>query len=318
MAKGIPTDRSRRFKQNQEKKSSTPTTSGNDAFPSPPISPVTQAEGAQRSFALARVLHQSLLHTATPGTHPHDLLINLAPVLYDCSEWYRESEARNIALQTQLDDINSKVITQAAEILQLQDLLKKSQEKSEFYRQHAVQADLVTPRRRCRLISSDADKVLTPDELYQQLLWARDDIQVRDRALERLQVQHTQFQASFEQVLTSSSELLALHVTLLEQHLQLQARLKVSSSAVTHYQNQFLEHRTTTTEQLSTSQAQLQATSDQLAAQVHQDDSVLKALILEITPYANSAFLDPDRHLRRLVGQLLRIRPNLRPQNYDF
>jgi hypothetical protein len=32
------------------------------------------------------VLHQSLLHTATPGTHPHDLLINLVPNLFDCSE----------------------------------------------------------------------------------------------------------------------------------------------------------------------------------------------------------------------------------------
>ena len=93
------------------------------------------------------------------------LLINLAPVLFDCSEWYRESEARNTALQTQLDDINSKLIPQAAEILQLQDLLKKSQEASDFYRQHALQADLVPPRRRCRLVCSDADNVLTPDEL---------------------------------------------------------------------------------------------------------------------------------------------------------
>ena len=80
------------------------------------------------------MLHQSLLNAATPGTHSHDLLINLAPVLFDCSEWYRESEARNTALQTQLDDINSKLIAQAAEILQMQDLLKKSQEKSEFHR----------------------------------------------------------------------------------------------------------------------------------------------------------------------------------------
>jgi hypothetical protein len=98
MAKGIPTDRSRRYKANQEKKSSSPTTTGNDVFPSPPISPITQAEVAERAFSLARVLLQSLLHTATPGTNPHDLLINLAPVLSDCSEWYRESEARNNAL----------------------------------------------------------------------------------------------------------------------------------------------------------------------------------------------------------------------------
>jgi hypothetical protein len=106
-------------------------------------------------------------------------------------------------------------------IINHHDLLKKSHEKSEFYRQHAVQADLVTPRRRCRLVFSDADNVLTPDELHHQLVWARDDIQVRDRALERLKVQHTQLQASFEQVLTSSSELHALHVELLEQHIHL-------------------------------------------------------------------------------------------------
>ncbi len=128
-------------------------------------------------------------------------------------------------------------------------------------------------------------------------------------------------------MLTSSSALLTLHVTLLEHHLQLQARLKVSSSAVTHFRNQFLEYRTTTAEQLSLSKAQLQelqAKSDQLAASVPQDDSVLKALISEIiehhlTPYAklaNSAYLDPDRHLRRFIGQFLLLRPNLRPQNY--
>ena len=95
------------------------------------------------------MLHQSLHNTVTPSAHPHDLLINLAPVLYNCSGWYHESEAHNTALQTQLDDINSKVIAQAAENQQLEDLLVKSQEKSEFYHQHAVQADLVTPRRRC-------------------------------------------------------------------------------------------------------------------------------------------------------------------------
>jgi hypothetical protein len=56
--------------------------------------------------------------------------------------------------------------------------------------------------------------IICPDELYQQLFWARDDTQVRNRALERLQVQHTQLKASFEQVLTSSSELLTPHVCL--------------------------------------------------------------------------------------------------------
>jgi DNA repair exonuclease SbcCD ATPase subunit len=332
MAKGTPTARTRRFQEqqkSQEKKSansSSSTTIGNDVFPSPPISPVTQAEGAQRAFSLARVLHQSLLHTATPGTHPHDLLINMAPVLFDCSEWYRESEARNIALQTQLDDINSKVITQAAEILQLQDLLKKSQEKSEFYRRQAVQADLVPPRRRCRLVSSDADNVLTPDELYQQLLWARDDIQVRDRALERLKVQHTQLQASFEQVLTSSSELLALHVTLLEQHLQLQARLKVSASAVTHYRKQFLEYRTKLDAQMQ-ADSQLQETCakyDKLTEQTSKEDSILKPLIdkvFQVPDYyrviygRNGSTIHLDV-LETFLAPLFKCRPHLQPLHY--
>jgi len=252
VTKGMPTARSQRYKANQtinektnsilikDKVHSTPSTSGSDVFPLPIITPFTQAEGAQRAFATVRVLHQSLLHAASPGTHPHDLLQVMASYLHDCSEWYSESEARNIALQKQLDDINSKVITQAAEILQLQDLLEKSREKTEFYRRHAAKADLVPPRRRCRLVSSDADNVLTPDELYQQLLWARDDIQVRDRALERLQTLHTQLQASFEQVLTSSSELHALHVTLLEQHIDLHARQQGCASALSTCQAKLL------------------------------------------------------------------------------
>jgi hypothetical protein len=316
MTKG-PTDRSRRFKENREKKSTKTPTSGNDVFPSPPISPITQAEGAQRAFALARVLLQSLLHIATPGTHPHDLLINLAPVLSDCSEWYRESEARNSSLQQQLDDINSKELAHAAEILQLQDLLAKSREQTDFYRQHAMQADLVPLRRRCRLVPSDADHVLTPDELYQQFLWARDDIQVRDRALARLQAQHTQLKVSFEQVLTSSSELLALHVTLLEQHMQLQARLQVSASAVTHYRNQFLEYRTKLDAQLTSSQ-QLEekcAKYDKLADQVSKEDSLFKEMV------ASQVYCDVPTNYggyrenvrKYYTADLRRLRPHLWP-----
>ena len=126
MAKGTPTDRSRRFKANQEKKSSTPSNLGNDVFPSPPLSPITQAEGALRAFATVRVLHQSLLHASSPGNHSYDLLQLMGPYIYDCCQWYNEEHDRNTALQKQLDDANSKVIAQAAEILQLQDLLKKS------------------------------------------------------------------------------------------------------------------------------------------------------------------------------------------------
>jgi hypothetical protein len=61
-----------------------------------------------------------------------------------------------------------------------------------------------------------------------------------------------------------------LHVALLEEHLQLHARLKVSSSAVLHYQNQLLGYSTTMV-WLAQCQAQLQETQakyDTLAAQV--------------------------------------------------
>ncbi len=66
----------------------------------------------------------------------------MGPYIYDCCQWYNEEHDSNTAFQKQLDDANSRVIAQAAEILQLQDLLKNSQEKSEFYRQQVVQADL--------------------------------------------------------------------------------------------------------------------------------------------------------------------------------
>ena len=214
MAKGVPTDRSKRYKANKqlqektnslplkEKVNSTPSTSGNDVLPSPTTLP--EKDGAQRAFEMARVLTQTLMHM-DPANHIFDILKLLGSSISDCSAWYHEVYDHNIALQQQLDDLNSKMLAQDSEILNLQDQLKKSQVAQEFYRHQALKADMVPPRRRCRFVSSDADNALTPDQLYQQLLWARDDIQVRDRALERLQVQHTQLQASFEQVLTSSA-----------------------------------------------------------------------------------------------------------------
>ena len=244
MTKGVPTARSQRYKL-KEKKLSTFTTFGNDVLPLPTIIPTTQLHGAQRAFATVRVLHQSLLHAASPGTHIYDLLQVLAPYLYDCSQWHHESEARNIVLQKQLDEVNAKVLAQDAELVHLQDQLKKCRETAEFYRQQAVHADVVPPSRRCRLISCVDDTALTPDQLYQQLLLARDDIQVRDSALDRFQLQHTQLQASFEQVLTSSSELLALHLTLLEQHLQLHSRLQECTSDLSTCQVEFLVTDTT-------------------------------------------------------------------------
>ncbi len=126
----------------------------------------------------------------------------------------------------------------------------------------------------------DLAAILAHGQLYQQLIFARDDIQVRDRAMERSQLQHSQQKSSFEQVLTTFSELIALHVTLLEQlqqHVHLIARLNVSTSAVKHYRNQLLEFHTTTSAELSVSHAQLQEVQDkydELVAQVSKEDSL--------------------------------------------
>ncbi len=76
MAKGWPTARLHSYKANQklqEKKPSTPTTSGNDVFPSPPIipaEPTTHAKEAQRAFTTVCVLYESVLH----AYHIYDLL----------------------------------------------------------------------------------------------------------------------------------------------------------------------------------------------------------------------------------------------------
>jgi hypothetical protein len=147
-----------------------------------PIQPVSQAQVAQRVFTTVLVLQQSLLHAMSPGTHTYNMLLLMGPFLSDCSQWYDEEHARNTALQQQLDAINSKFLDQSsnhhAEICALQDLLTKSQAAQEFYRWQALQADMVPLRRRCRFVSSEADNALTPEQLYQQLLLARDDIRI--------------------------------------------------------------------------------------------------------------------------------------------
>jgi hypothetical protein len=227
MAKGVPTARSQRYKATlkaKEKIPSTPSNSSNDVLPllhSIPEKPISQDDGAQRAFSTVRVLHQALLHATSPGTHHYDLLQVMALYISDCSEWYRESEVRNLALQKQLDDSNTKLLEQLhvpnAEILQLQAQLEKSKAAQDFYRQQAQQADLVPPNRRSRAIISADDIALSQEQTYQQLLLARDDIQVRDRALERLQLKLTQLDSSFQQVLTSTSDSITHHVSLLEQ-----------------------------------------------------------------------------------------------------
>ena len=114
MANGVPTARSQRYKATHKAKESTissPPTSSNDALPlliSISEKPITQADGEQRAFSTVRVLHQSLLHATSPGTHPYDLLQVMASYIFYCSEWYRESEVRNLTLQQQLDDSNAK------------------------------------------------------------------------------------------------------------------------------------------------------------------------------------------------------------------
>ena len=160
--KGVPAARSQRYKAAQkllqEQTKSTPTLSGNDVFPSPTTlldQPTTQAEGAQRAFVTVRLLHQAMRHTVTPGTHLSDLLQLMGPYLSDCYEWYREAQDRISALQTQLDDTNCKLPfqfeAQNAQILKLQDELKVTTVRQEFYRQQAEKGQMVPPHRRRRL-----------------------------------------------------------------------------------------------------------------------------------------------------------------------
>ncbi len=91
-------------------------------------------------------------------------------------------------------------------------------------------------------------------------------------------------------------------MTLLEQHLQLQARLKVSTSAVSHYRNKLLEYRATA-DQLAPCQAQLQETQakyDKLAAQVSEEDQLF-------FDYAN----DYKHVYSPLADEIRRLRPYL-------
>ncbi len=129
-----------------------------------------------------------------------------------------------------LEQFNVKI----AEILKLPEQLKKSQAAQELYRQQALQADLVPPRRRCRFVSPDADLDLSPAQIYQQLILAHNDIRIRYRALERLQLQLTQLTTSVDQLFTFFAETLELHVTLLKQHLALRTKQFKDDSSMVH------------------------------------------------------------------------------------
>ena len=320
MAKGVPTARSQRYKATQHKAApiplketinTIPSTSGNDVFPSLPLNPVTQAEGAQRAFATVTVLLQSLLLAASPGTHPHNLLQVILPYFHDCSEWYRESDARNTALQQQLDELNSKLLAQDSEILSLQNQLKTSQAAQEFYNQQALKADMVSPIRRSRLVSPPDELALSPDQLYQQWLLARDDIQIRDRALARLQFKHNQLDHLFEEVLSSSSETLALHVTLLEQHIGQHARQQSCASALSSCQAKFLAAEIQS-RQTNADLLELRAQYDKLVAQVSRDDPLVTSLLARASHYSCAY---SDSNMEALIEKLLATRPHLRPQS---
>ena len=85
----------------------------------------------------------------SPGIHISDILKLLGLYSSDCSAWYNEVYNRNIALQQQLDDLNSKMLAQDFEILNLQDQLKKCQVAQEFNRQQDLKADMIPPRHHC-------------------------------------------------------------------------------------------------------------------------------------------------------------------------
>ena len=286
VTKGKPSARSQSYKANlklQEKIISTPT-SGNDVLPSPISKPVIKDEGARRTFNTVLILQESLLRSVNPHTHEYDSLKLLGQYNSECALLYQDAYDRNIILTKQLDDTNAKLLAQFevqnADIISLQDELKKTKIKLDFYQQQAEKAHLVPAKLRKRFVPPAADIALSHEQLYQLVLLARDDIHIRDQALEQLQFQKKQLECSFQQILNSSSELLALHVTLLEQHLQLQARLKVSASAVSHYRTKLLEYRATAV-QLAPHQAQhqeIQAKYDQIAAQVSKEDTLLKEL----------------------------------------
>jgi hypothetical protein len=200
---------------------------------------------------------------------------------------------------------------QNAEILKLQEQLKKSQAAQEFYRQQAMQADLVPPRRRCRFVSPDADIDLSPTQIYQQLILARNDIQIRDRALERLQLQLTQLTTTVDQLFTSSAETLALHVTLLEQHLALRTKQFEDDSAMVHARSQLsaCQAQITSAEaKFQQADAQLQSASAQYAqlkAQITSEDNIFRFVLAHHQggPWTEDIYIH---------------RPHLRPKPYHY
>ncbi len=101
---------------------------------------------------------------------------------------------------------------------------------------------MVPPRRRHSFVSSETDDALAREQIFQQLLSAREDIQVSDRALAWCQLKQTKLKTylenSTEKTITSSAESLALHVTLLKQHVDLHVLHYECESSVVLVQTQ--------------------------------------------------------------------------------
>ena len=122
----------------------------------------------------------------------------------------RLSEVCNRTLQQQLDDSIAKLLeqfnVQNAQILKMQDQLQNIKAAQDFYSHQALQADMIPPRRRCSFSLPNADDLL-PAQIYLPLLVADEDIQGRDCALARLQLQLTKLECSLQQILIFSSEM---------------------------------------------------------------------------------------------------------------
>jgi hypothetical protein len=164
--KGMPTTRSQSYKailKIQDKIKSTLTTSVNDVIPSIISTPITQDDGAQPIIDTIHVLLHSLGRLVSPSEHA--LVKLLGQNISDCVRLYQEAHNHNIVLQ-QLGVSSAKLLAQLeiqnAEILQLDDQLKKSQAVSDFYREQAMKAGVVPSPCRISLISSD-DEHLTMD-----------------------------------------------------------------------------------------------------------------------------------------------------------
>ena len=113
-------------------------------------------------------------------------------------------------------------------------------------------------------------------------------------------------------MLTSSSELLALHVTsLLEHHLDLHARQQSCASALSVK----LLAADTQFQQINAQVLEMLTKYDKLSAQVTREDPIVQSIVIHGCRRSDLHYRD-DR-LLQLTGQLLASRPHLRPRDYQ-